>query len=88
MSSIYSENSTHRTNLANAERTRQAGITPTSTQAQIMSVEIAYYRSCLNSAIANNCNPGEFVEAARREGIGECLCPSRASLLAVPAISN
>jgi hypothetical protein len=69
MSAIYSENSTHRTNLINAERTRQASITASSTQASVTSAEITFYRSCLSSAIANNCNPGEFVEALWALGV-------------------
>jgi hypothetical protein len=69
MSSIYSENSTHRQNILNAERTRQASITPTSTQAQVTAVEISFYRSCLNSAIANNCGATDFIMALWSLGV-------------------
>jgi hypothetical protein len=69
MSAIYSENSTHRTNLINAERIRQAAVVAGASQATVMAAEITYYRSCLSSAIANNCNPGEFVEALWALGV-------------------
>jgi hypothetical protein len=70
MTVIYSEHSGHRANLINAERTLQAFLGAASlTQAQANTAYIAFYRSALSSAIANNCNPGEFVEALKALGV-------------------
>ena len=66
---IHSENATHKTNLINAERTRQAAITASSLQSAVTSADITFYRSCLSSAIANNCNPSAFTEALYALGV-------------------
>jgi hypothetical protein len=65
MSVIYSENATHRANLLAAETTRQASITPSSTQAQHDTATITYLRACRDSALANKCNAEVFITALR-----------------------
>jgi len=69
MSAIYSENGTHRQNILNAERTRQAAVVAGATQASVNAAELAFYRSCLSSAIANNCGATDFIMALKALGV-------------------
>jgi len=69
MSAIYSENSTHRQNIHNAERTRQAAVVAGASQATVMAAEITFYRSCLSSAITNNCGATDFIMALWALGV-------------------
>jgi len=69
MSVIYSENSTHRANIANAERVRQGSITAASTQTAINTAELLFYRTVLASALANNCDASTFTTALWALGV-------------------
>lgn len=66
---IKSGNTTHDTNVAAAELTRQVAVKAASTQAAVNTAEIAFYRTCLASAIANNCQTSEFLLALRQLGV-------------------
>jgi hypothetical protein len=51
-------------NLSEGARQNAVAVA-TGNQAAIRTAEIIHYRACLASAIANNCQPGAFVRAAR-----------------------
>jgi hypothetical protein len=64
-----SDNLTHRNNISKAEATRQAATAGTPTQAAVNAAEIAYYRTVLSSAIANNCETSGPLLALRQLGV-------------------
>jgi hypothetical protein len=69
MSVVYSENVTHRTNLASYEAVRQSAIAAAAgNAAQIKTAELAFYRSALTSAFANSCGPAQFTTALKELG--------------------
>jgi hypothetical protein len=70
MSVIWHDNSTHRANLLAAEQTRQAAVTPTATRAAVLAADIAYYRTCYATAIANGVSGAQFEYALRELGTG------------------
>jgi hypothetical protein len=70
MSIVYSENSTHRQNLLNAENTRTAAyVAAAGNQASIKAADIAYARSALSSAKANNCGVSQWQDMLRELGV-------------------
>jgi hypothetical protein len=69
MSVIYSENSTHRTNIANAERARQAAVVPGASQSAVTAAELSFYRTVLTSALQNNCDASTFTTALKALGV-------------------
>jgi hypothetical protein len=58
MSTIASGKSAHDTAVAVAEGVRQAAVVPGATQATVRAAEIAFYKSVLTSALANNNGAG------------------------------
>jgi hypothetical protein len=52
-----------------AEGVRQAGITPTTAQATVNSVEITYYRAVAKAAIADGCSPSGAMAALKSLGV-------------------
>jgi hypothetical protein len=52
-----------------AERVRQSGITPTTAQATVNSVEITYYRAVAKAAIADGCSPSAAMAALKSLGV-------------------
>jgi hypothetical protein len=52
-----------------AEGVRQAAITPTTAQATVNSVEIAYYKAIAKAAILDNCSPSAAMSALRALGV-------------------
>jgi hypothetical protein len=61
MSVIFNENKTHRDAIAAAESTRQSAVLAAgSSQSAIRTAEIAYARSCLKSAVSNNCDASNW----------------------------
>jgi hypothetical protein len=68
MSIIRTENSTHRAACAAAEAVRQA--TSQTTQATAAAADIAFYRTCLASAIVNSCATAQFETALKELGTG------------------
>jgi hypothetical protein len=60
MSAIYNENAAHRAAILAAESTRQSAVSVATTQSAIRTAEIAYARSCLKSALANNCDASNW----------------------------
>jgi hypothetical protein len=63
-------NRTHQANLLASEATRQAAAAAATTQAAMRTADIAHYRTCLASAIANNCSTNTFVNALKELGTG------------------
>jgi hypothetical protein len=64
MSVTKSGNIAHDNACNLSEGTRQSAVAAaTGNQATIRTLEIAHYRGCLASAIANNCQPGAFIRA-------------------------
>jgi hypothetical protein len=56
MSTTYSENKTHRANIAAAEGVRQASVSAAvGNQASVKSAELTFARTVFASAVANNC---------------------------------
>jgi hypothetical protein len=71
MSVIASENSTHRATVLAAELTRQNALQAAgATTASIKAAEIAFYRTCRASAIANGLSPHQFIMALDELGVG------------------
>ena len=71
MSITKSGNRVHDDACNLSEMTRQGAVaTAAGNQATIRTLEIAHYRACLASAIANNCQPGAFVRALQDLGTG------------------
>jgi hypothetical protein len=71
MAIIFSENQTHTKNLLAAELTRQVAVAAAAGSASaIKTAEIAYFRTALASAIANNCGTDQFTCALRELGVG------------------
>lgn len=70
MSKIASENRIHQANCDAAELTRQVAMNGTPTQATAKAADIAFMRTALASALANNCSPSVFVQALRELGTG------------------
>jgi hypothetical protein len=78
MSIIVNNNKTHETTVNLAESTRQvavaqaiaAGGGSVAVQANIKAAEIAFYRSCVASALANNVQSGIFRTALVHLGTG------------------
>jgi hypothetical protein len=68
MSVIYSENATHRTNLATAEMIKQVAVAGSVDPLIFKNATIAYLRSGLASALANGCSPSVFVIGLRELG--------------------
>jgi hypothetical protein len=66
----YSENASHRAALQAAELTRQASSPPGASQATVKAADIAYYRACVTSALANGVTPQQFMTALRELGTG------------------
>jgi hypothetical protein len=60
----------HRQTLVQTEGVRQAAVAAASTAATVRDAEIARYRACLASAIANNCSTEPFVRALQQLGTG------------------
>jgi hypothetical protein len=52
-----------------AEGVRQAGITPTTAQATVNSVETIYYRAILKAALANGCSAAAAMAALKSLGV-------------------
>ena len=69
MSKIQSGNAPHDTACAAAETTRQAAVSG-ATQSAAKTAEIAFYRTCLASALANGCGATTFINALRELGTG------------------
>jgi hypothetical protein len=69
MAIVYSENATHRANLLAAEGIRQAACAG-ATAAAIKTAEIAFYRTCVTSALANGCDAAQFQTALQELGVG------------------
>jgi hypothetical protein len=70
MSVVYSDNPTHRANLLAAENTRNAAYAAASgNQASIKAADIAYARSALSSAKANNCGISQWQDMLRELGV-------------------
>jgi hypothetical protein len=67
---VFSENSVHNGNLAAAAQTWQQSAPPGSSAATYKAADIAYGRTCLASAIANNCATNVFVNMLRELGTG------------------
>jgi hypothetical protein len=70
MSATYSENTTHRANILAAEMTRQVAVAGAANQAAVRTAEIAFYRTCRTSAIANSCSPAQWISALQELGTG------------------
>jgi hypothetical protein len=65
MAATYSENKTHRANIAAAEGVRQTGVTSAAgtgaiLQANIRAAELTFARTCYASAVANNCGTSQW----------------------------
>ena len=70
MSIVYSENSTHRQNLLNAEIARVAAYAAAAgNQASIKATDIVYARAALVSAKANNCSASQWQDMLRELGV-------------------
>jgi hypothetical protein len=71
MSSSQSDNLTHKGNCNAAEAVRQVAVSAAgNSQSAVTAAEIAYYRTCLASAKANNCGIECFVSALKVLGVG------------------
>jgi hypothetical protein len=78
MSIIVSNNKAHQTTVNFAEGTRQVAVTAAiaagggsaTVQAAIKTAEIAYYRSCVASCVANGVESGIFRTALQHLGTG------------------
>jgi hypothetical protein len=70
MSATKTGNVTHDTNCQIAESTRQVAVAAASTQSAVRSAEIAYYRTCKASALANGIQPTQFISALYELGQG------------------
>jgi len=53
-----------------SEATRQVAVAAAANQAAARAAEIAHYRTCRASAIANNCSPAPFIQALLDMGTG------------------
>jgi hypothetical protein len=53
-----------------SEGTRQAAVVAGASQATVRTAEIAHYRACKASAVANGVNPSCFVDALYALGTG------------------
>ena len=69
MSTSNTGNKTHDDTVRVAEGTRQSATTGAS-QAASATAEITFYRTCLASALANNCSPVPFIRALQTLGTG------------------
>ena len=76
MSQIRTGVKPHDDVLALSEQTRQTACVG-ATQAVCRTAEIAHYRTCLASAIANNCGVTQFVRALQELGTGRYLDVNR-----------
>ena len=64
MSITRGENRQHNDACNLSEGTRQSAVAASiGNAATIKTLEIAHYRACLASALANNCQPGVFIRA-------------------------
>lgn len=70
MATHQTGNKNHDDAVAKAESIRQAATVPGTSQATVKAADIAHYRTCLASAIANGLNPGAFMLALRDLGTG------------------
>ena len=71
MSITKGENRVHNDACNLSEGTRQSAVAAAiGNQATIKAAEIIFYRSCLASALANNCQPGAFIRALQDLGTG------------------
>jgi hypothetical protein len=70
MSTCQSDNKAVRDAVNSAEGTRQAAVAAASTQAAINTAEIAFYRTCRTTAIANGVSPTVYIDALRALGTG------------------
>jgi hypothetical protein len=78
MSIIVSNNKVHQTTVNNAEGVRQTAVTAAivagggsvAVQAAIKTAEIAFYRSCVASCVANGVESGIFRTALLHLGTG------------------
>jgi hypothetical protein len=69
MSVVYSENATHRTNLQSAEQVRMSAYAAAAGSASaIKNADLAYARSALSSAQANNCGTSQWTTMIRELG--------------------
>jgi hypothetical protein len=60
----------HAANILASEGTRQVAAAAAVTQAALNTIEIAHYRTCLASAIANKCGTDVFTTALRQLNTG------------------
>jgi len=72
MSIVTTENRTHNANILAAEMTRQVAVANAANQAAVILAEIAHYRTCLKSAIANGCGQEPFIAALRTLAFPGC----------------
>jgi len=72
MPTIKTGNLAHDNACAAAEITRQAAVAGTPTQAQVTAADVAFYRTCRASAIANNngVQAAEFSAALKALNVG------------------
>ena len=71
MSMTKSGNLTHDNTCNLSEMTRQGACAAAAgNQATVKAAEIIFYRGCLASALANNCQPGAFIRALQDLGTG------------------
>jgi hypothetical protein len=61
MASTYSENKTHRANIASAEGIRQSAVSAAAgNQASVRAAELTFVRSVYASAVANSCGTSQW----------------------------
>jgi|RhiMetdeSRZDD1v2_1073273.scaffolds.fasta_scaffold165827_4 hypothetical protein len=66
MSVTQSGNKTHDQNCNLAEALRQVSVTAAAgNAATIKAAELAFFRTCRDSALANGCSPSVFIQAIR-----------------------
>ena len=70
MAATKTGNATHDAATQVAEVTRQAAVAAATTQAQAKTADISFYRTCLASALANNCGATQFIRALQELGTG------------------
>jgi len=69
MSVVVTGNVTHDANVAKAEGVRQVAVANAANQAAIIAAEIAFYKTCLKSAIANGCGAEPFIVGLKQLGV-------------------
>lgn len=70
MSKVSSGNKTNDDAITNSEATRQIAVAAATTQSAARTADIAHYRACVASALANNCGATQFINALRELGTG------------------